>query len=230
MSKHTVVDRVVESIIDQVINGQLTPGDRLPTEPELCGQLGAGRNSVREAIKKLEAYGVVLIRRADGTYISDHYDQRLLDPVLYQLILQKQSFGDFVQLRHVIAIGTVHMLARLPQVDLSPIREALSSLQAELHRDMPDAATLQDLDAAFHVSIARVLNNPQLYRMTEYITRITLPSRVEAIEDMLRMNTRDNFYLLHQHILDAIEKRELAQIDRALEGHYVHWKDELVAE
>ena len=71
----SVVERVIDGIISSIINGEFQPGDRLPTEPELCKQYNAGRNSVREAIKQLQAYGVVYIRRADGTYICDSYVQ-----------------------------------------------------------------------------------------------------------------------------------------------------------
>ena len=54
----SVVDQVMDGIISQIIDGTLHPGDKLPTEMELCKQFGAGRNSVREAVKKLQAYGI----------------------------------------------------------------------------------------------------------------------------------------------------------------------------
>ena len=44
----------MDGIISQIIDGTLHPGDKLPTEMELCKQFGAGRNSVREAVKKLQ--------------------------------------------------------------------------------------------------------------------------------------------------------------------------------
>ena len=59
----SVVDAVKDWIIDQLIKGNLKPGSKLPTEAELCTNLSASRNSVREAIKQLEAYGVVYIKR-----------------------------------------------------------------------------------------------------------------------------------------------------------------------
>ena len=57
----SVVDAVKDWVIDQLIKGNLRPGSKLPTETELRENLGASRNSVREAIKQLEAYGVVYI-------------------------------------------------------------------------------------------------------------------------------------------------------------------------
>ena len=71
----SVVDQVADGIISRIIDGSLHPGDKLPTEMELCRQFGAGRNSVREAVKKLQAYGILYIKRADGTFVSESYNQ-----------------------------------------------------------------------------------------------------------------------------------------------------------
>lgn len=86
---------VVESIIDRVVSTtieeELGPGDRSPTGMELCRGLGVGRNSVREAIKKLEACGVVYIKRTEGTFVSETYNRRILGPMLCDMILQEGS-------------------------------------------------------------------------------------------------------------------------------------------
>ena len=55
LANKSVVERVVDQITNAIINGELLPGDKLPTEPELCETFNVGRNSVREAIKILEA-------------------------------------------------------------------------------------------------------------------------------------------------------------------------------
>ena len=106
----SVVDQVMDGIISQIIDGTLHPGDKLPTEMELCKQFGAGRNSVREAVKKLQAYGILYIKRADGTFVSENYNQKMLDPMLYSIILQKNSWQEFVELRSVIDIGTLNII------------------------------------------------------------------------------------------------------------------------
>ena len=54
LANKSVVERVVDQITNAIINGELLPGDKLPTEPELCETFNVGRNSVREAIKILE--------------------------------------------------------------------------------------------------------------------------------------------------------------------------------
>ena len=105
LANKSVVERIVDQITNAIINGELKPGDKIPTEPELCETFNVGRNSVREAIKILEAYGVVEIRRADGTYIRQEYNYKMLYPILYGIILQKDSKQQLIELRKVIDLG-----------------------------------------------------------------------------------------------------------------------------
>lgn len=88
LQSRSVVDSVIDVIVSSIIRGELKPGDKLPTEMELSKNLGVARNSIREAIKILVAYGVIYIKRAGGTFVCDSYNQKMLDPMLYGIILQ----------------------------------------------------------------------------------------------------------------------------------------------
>lgn len=135
----SVVDQVADGIISRIIDGSLHPGDKLPTEMELCRQFGAGRNSVREAVKKLQAYGILYIKRADGTFVSESYNQKMLDPMLYSIILQKNSWRDFVELRSVIDIGTLNVVIQREDIAsfLPDLYWTFGELSAELHSVHP---------------------------------------------------------------------------------------------
>ena len=100
----SVVDSVKDWITDQMIKGNLRPGSKLPTEAELSQRLGVGRNSVREAIKQMEAYGVLYIKRAEGTFVAEQFDPKMLSPIFYSIILQNASWQDFVDLRRAIDV------------------------------------------------------------------------------------------------------------------------------
>ena len=58
-------------ITDDILSGNLKPGDKLPTENELAESLGVGRNSVRKAIKMLSSFGVIEVKMGAGTYIAE---------------------------------------------------------------------------------------------------------------------------------------------------------------
>ena len=78
-----VVDKIKEGIINKTLN----PGDFLPSENELSEKIGVGKSSVREAVKMLEALGVVKIRKGYGSQIVDSIDSSVLNPLVFQLLL-----------------------------------------------------------------------------------------------------------------------------------------------
>ena len=66
-----VSDAIVEQLKTQIISGALKPGDKLPAERELVEQLKVSRPSVREALLKLEAQGLIYSRQGEGTFVLD---------------------------------------------------------------------------------------------------------------------------------------------------------------
>src|SRR3982751_4630385 len=65
-----LTDEAIEKIRAMITSGELRPGDRLPSEPELGAQLGLSRSSLREAVKALSLINVLDVRRGDGTYVT----------------------------------------------------------------------------------------------------------------------------------------------------------------
>lgn len=225
-SKTSAVDYVVDCITNEIISGELHPGDRLLTEPELSAKYGVGRNSVREAIKQLQAFGILFIKRADGTFVTDSYQQPMLDPMLYSLILKKRDWSDFVQLRSVIDIGTLH--AALANHDVVQIVPRLTELVKETAQEMrsaePSVNKILELDLEFHRTIAQTLGNPQVDTVTSYIAKLTIPSRRETVQKWLDDGETERFLELHMQIVDVIAKRDTSRIMQAVEEHYVYWK------
>jgi len=93
LKEKTVVQKIIDEIRNSLIKEELLPGDKLPSEEQLCKIFSVSRISVREAIKMLSALGVVIIKRGDGTYISKGIDSSVTNSLVFQLILQEKSAG-----------------------------------------------------------------------------------------------------------------------------------------
>ena len=175
----SVVNKIVDNITNAIINGELNPGDKIPTEAELSESMGAGRNSVREAIKVLEAYGVVHIKRAEGTFVSQEYDSRMIYPVLYGIILQKDSTSQIVELRKVIDVGLLQLAVdklrskSLEQTQMEAIEKAMEELEYQAHMDKPQARSLYEADVQFHMAIVGITENVMLQSICNYVDKIT---------------------------------------------------------
>lgn len=228
LQSKSVVESIFDRIVSAVIEGELKPGDQLPTEMELCRDLGVGRNSVREAIKKLEAYGVVYIKRAEGTFVCEEYNRRMLDPMLYGMILQQDSWEDMIELRRVLDIGTLFVMIGhgCGQEQMESLKRTVETLKEVMMVEKPSVTAIMDVDTDFHMQIARITNNEQLINITDYITRITIPSRRKTIKRVLETGGKEHFIDLHRQLVQVIEHKQYDQIEKAVMDHYVYWKEE----
>ena len=131
IKNESLVQRIINKITDSIIAGELKPGDKLPTEMELIAAFQVSRNTVREAIRTLIAYGVVEIRRPEGTFVCDGFSNKMINPLLYRIILQKEdSYKDLLGLRQIIESGIYRLI--LAQGLSDEEVEQLESINAEL--------------------------------------------------------------------------------------------------
>lgn len=72
--KRSLVDQALEQLRLRIARGAWAVGERLPTEPELCAELGISRNTVREAMRVLAFSGLIEIRQGDGSYLRSMTD------------------------------------------------------------------------------------------------------------------------------------------------------------
>lgn len=225
----SVVSRIVENITNAIINGEIKPGDKLPTEGELSENMGVGRNSVREAIKILEAYGVVHIKRAEGTFISREYDGRMIYPVLYGIILQKDSMNQIVELRKVIDVGVLTLaIQKLREEDtdslkMKHIESALKNLELEVRSEKRLAEKIHEADVAFHMAVVESAGNNMLKVICGYVDRITSSSRRTALKQIISEEKLEEFLDMHKRIEELLKEAKAENVLSAVEEHYRYW-------
>ena len=217
------VNQVIQAITDEIINGTLHPGDRLAPESELAKKYDVGRNTVREAVKQLQAYGVLYIKRADGTYIEDSFNEKMLDPLLYNLIYTSKDQNDLVQLRSIIETGIIQLAMENENIGevLPRLLELTDETERELKKEEPSADRVLELDLKFHSAIAGTIENPQVNVLTSFIARMTVPPRKKAVEEWIRLGKQDEFIELHRDIIHVIKNRDFPKINEVVNNHYV---------
>ena len=131
LNNESVVQRVINCLTDAMINKELRPGDKIPTELELSETLGVGRNSIREAIKILVYLGVLEIRRAEGTFVCEGFTESMIDPMIYGIILDKtDSYDNLMELREMMEAGVVRLaMAKYTEEDMQNLEEKLSIMK-----------------------------------------------------------------------------------------------------
>ena len=79
LKSESVVQQVINCLTDGMVSGELKPGDRLPSEPELAAQLGVARTSIREATKILTYLGVLESKRSEGTFVTGGFRESMIE-------------------------------------------------------------------------------------------------------------------------------------------------------
>ena len=225
----SIVNKIVDNITNAIINGELNPGDKIPTEAELSESMGVGRNSVREAIKVLEAYGVVHIKRAEGTFVSQEYDSKMIYPVLYGIILQKDSTKQIVELRKVIDVGLLQLAVdklksrELEKSQMEAIEHAMEELERQANADTPQVKNLFEADVQFHMAIVGITENVMLQSICNYVDKITRRSWMATIDQIFEAGEAENFLDMHRRIVKLLQDRDAAGIYATVEEHYQYW-------
>lgn len=223
ISVESTVDAIVNHIIELIIAGTFRPGQRIPIETELAKHLGVGRNSVREAVKILSAYGILEIRRADGTYVCSEFSPRMLNPLLYGIILDRTP-THLMEVRD--AIDTyVYKLAirRATPEDIAALKVALDDLHRLLREEKPDPLAISEADFEFHRVVSLCAHNPILYQINAVITMMQKQVRYKAIQGLLKSGKAQFLYDSHQKSYDVICQHRDADITDLVRESMLYW-------
>ncbi len=227
IKSESLVQEVINRITEAIISGDLAPGDQLPTELELMN-IGVSRNTVREAIRTLIAYGVVEIRRPKGTFVCDGKSPKMLNPMLYQTILaDSDSQKNLQNFRKVVETGIYHLIRESGLSDAD--RELLHSINdrytAELRREDYDVAAIHKTDMEFHKAVASATHNPFVVMTHDFLADITAESRCRVVEKVCAEHDQEYLIKVHNLTLDCLENKNGVDVSEVISFSYIYWKD-----
>ncbi len=210
----TPVDKIIGQIRGLISSGQLNPGDRLPSERKLAERLGVGRTHVRDAIAKLEFYGILKTLPQSGTIVEGIGITALEGLITDVLKLEESEFVDLVETRTLLETQAARMAAqRRTTEDIINMKAALDAYEAKVRNGLP--AVEEDL--LFHLTIAEAGRNNVLKSLMLIIT----PDIVKNFTKLDVCKDGRFYRSLEEHkvILDYIvnQKPELAA--KAMEEH-----------
>lgn len=213
---------VAEWVEQQILAGTLGVGDRLPAERDLAAQLKVSRPAVREAIRSLEAQGVVRSAvgsgKDAGTTVSAMSSPALSRLLRLHVALTSFSMADVVEARVMLERSSASLAAGHRDPDhLDAVRAALVAM------DAPglDRQQFNDLDTAFHVAIAEAGGNRLVADMTIGIRESMRGPILRALEHLGDgwESAAERFQGDHRAVFAAIEGGDAAAAATLVEQH-----------
>jgi len=218
----SVVQTVVDSITKAIIAGDLKPGDKIPTEMELAESFGVGRNSIREAIKILVYYGVLEIRRAEGTFVCDGFNKIMIDPMVYGVILhQSQDYVNLMELREMMEAGVMRLaIIKYSEDDLKKLGERLEVLKEEIEKGPSNVENVFIADNVFHDTVSEMGHNPIVDRINNVVREMTYKMRYSSVKNMLQSGRGEELYKAHEKIYKKICERDMTNLNQDISATY----------
>lgn len=210
----SAVDSVIENIKRWLLSKKLKPGDKLPNELDLSRHLSTSRGSVREAMKVLEALGIMDVRQGDGTYVSKTVKHVPFDPLLFSLILTEAETQEILELRESIEIIVAKLIIKnASDSDLESLKKVYTDLEKKLELGAIKQEEIISDDLAFHFAMASICGNRLIEKLYVFII------------DFLRPTIKGHDVLnSHRVILDALCKREVENATSAVLASHKAWK------
>jgi GntR family transcriptional regulator, transcriptional repressor for pyruvate dehydrogenase complex len=213
IGRRSAAGDVVESIKAMISQGDLEPGQRLPSQRELSVRLGISVPTVREAINSLREVGLVEARHGSGTYVTALDPQQLMEPVRFALSLSGRGLAELFDVRLLLEPAAAHVAAmRRTDEELAEIQRCA---KATARRGLPQRRLLE-LDAELHDRIFRASHNHLLIALMGSIAALAIKSRQRTVSlSGVPRQTHDD----HERIVEAIAAGDGPRAESAMRDH-----------
>ncbi len=216
LKRPNVVEDIIETFKQAIIRGELQPGERLPSEAALGQQLGVGRGTVREAMKMLEALGVVNIKRGDGTYIVDKPSSALLSPLVFAIMLEAGMGTELLELRAIVEVGYCQLASeKATPEDWQRIEAAKAAFETYARSPGWAADELAQRDLNFHYAIVEATHNPLVIKIGRTVEELFFASMRRTLQSTQDVEGNIN---IHRHILRALREGDPQSIYDAVQN------------
>lgn len=217
-------DGTVKELTEWIFAQGLRSGDLLPSETELCAELGIGRNSLREAVRTLRATGVLEVRHGAGTYVGSLTLQSLSDELLFHsrlAIADNTTYLKYLsEVREAIEQGLVTTLISDGHVpDLNLLNELLESMDKEAK----EGQITPETDRKFHEALFAPLNNPLATLMLQVFWRVFDDLVAPRNDALAATKSADR----HHAILMAVKANDARGARVAVRAHFEGLRERL---
>jgi GntR family transcriptional repressor for pyruvate dehydrogenase complex len=207
-------DIIINQIKNLITSGQLKPGEKLPPERKLSEKLSVSRSAVRDAIKKLEFYGILKTHPQSGTVVAGIGITALQGLLTDILSIDGRDFKSLVETRVILEVSSARFAAeRRTDEDITKIQQALDLYREQQQLGNP---TVEE-DLRFHLEIANASKNSVLKSLMMVITPDIITNFIKY--DVCGEDVKAARFDEHQLLLDHIIKQNPDEAAQAMENH-----------
>ena len=210
----TLSGEVADRLMEAIHSGELASGDRLPAERELGVQFGVGRTSIREALRMLQAKGMVTVRPGDGVFVADAPSPAEQPFTRWESQYQFRVDELFEARLAIEPLAAARAATRASETDLQALAMALAELERGVHEG--DLAVMVLADSDFHEAVVRASRNRLLQAMLGVANHLSIESKRASLSAPGRPR---RVLAKHRAIFDAIAAGDAQAAESAMRDH-----------
>jgi len=202
-------EQVVHQIEERIVNSDIEPGDKLPSEIELADQFGVSRTVIREATKTLRAKGLIEVRLGHGTFITGGASQ-ILHTSIGQVLktCEGNRLKDLNELWTILEPKiTLIAVERADEKDIDTLQNALKTMQVSIH----DAESFVDADLDFRHALVIASKNPLMIQLMAPVLNLLRGQLIKIFIEKEGENLEQNYEMRiahHKRILESVIRRD----------------------
>jgi GntR family transcriptional repressor for pyruvate dehydrogenase complex len=223
-----ISDVIAQRMEEMILEGTLQPGQKLQPERELAKQFDVSRPSLREAVQKLAAKGLLHSRQGGGTYVSEDLGGSFTDPLLDLFRTHPEAQYDLLEFRHALEGVTAYYAAmRSTQADKEAIQANYDALQRFHDEKSFDKEVSADVD--FHLAIAAATHNMVLLHMMRAMFSLLRQHINDNLQNIYpKPGYRDKIHHQHTKLLNAVLAGDPEQARNAAHDHLAYVEEALL--
>jgi DNA-binding GntR family transcriptional regulator len=202
IDRGSITDRVYHHIKKMILSGRLKGGDKVPEE-KVARQLKVSRTPIREAIRKLEQYGLIRIKPRSYAVVVELKKEEIFDVSIVRIYLEKLAFQLLAEIVSAEDIACLKILAKKCS------RLFCEGQQAEGF----------EADGNFHLEVARRSGNIHLYEMIDRLDSKVQLMRLHHSHPVQELTTASR---QHEQLVVCLEARDLNGINEILDQHIMN--------
>jgi len=211
--KGRLYENLVEILLEKIRNGELHPGDKLPSERQLSEEYHVSRPVVREALRSLDRMGCIESKVGGGTYIKSATLDSMLDPFSVIIHQDERLIRDLIEVRILLESDAAALAAK----KITPEQcEEIEAILEQASGEVQEGGYGLAGENAFHNSIAKIADNTALTMIISMCANLLSTSR----EATLRIPGQpENSISDHRNIFEAIKAHSASQASKLMKQH-----------
>lgn len=225
VTSRKIPDVLYKQLVSLITSGRIEPGEKLPSERDMALELGISRQSIREAIYRAKAAGLIEVRQGGGTFVISSLRGNLKPPLSILLEEQAEKIFEFLEVRRLIEAWCAEKAAKAANgADI----KRMQSILRKMEKGKPTTQVWEKADLDFHSSVAAATHNVIAMHIMEGLKE-SFHSYFRVKKFTTRTERKDLLLKQHKSIYEAIRVRNAREARKKALDH-LDYVEEMINE